>query len=262
MILEPDGPFWSKTDLWVFPAVRVPPLDTMKLHPFFQPRIHRGRGAASAQSGFAFERAVHTQLLTLLWKDETVRLSDPAGANKTAHDITMLNNGLTLEAKTNGATEGGGCTMRLVDGAFQLPDQSVLRRFLPPDLVLWGGKVPSCLTGDRSVETWHAEKGSFKGVYIPALPSAIADNYKAKGTMYMQIEGRGLYHTGDDPMGWGVPKFEPECRVRIRLKQHGSSPVPQDCQACFNYDPKSLPPTPYDLMDMTRLPPGFTPVAV
>jgi hypothetical protein len=232
----------------------------MKLHPFFQLRASRSPGAAAAHSGFAFERAVHTRLLTLLWKGEAVRLSDPAGANKSAHDIIILNNGLTLEAKTKKAAEGGGCTMRLIEGAFQLPDQSVLRRFLPPDLVLWGGNVPSCLTGDRSIETWLAEKKSLfkKGVYVPASSSAVADYYKAKGTMYMQIEGRGLYHTGDDVMGWGVPKFEPTCEVRIRLKQHGSGPVPQDCQACFNYDPKSLPPTPYDLMDPARLPPGFT----
>ncbi len=236
----------------------------MSLHPFFllQHMSRASRGGAAARSGFAYERAVHARLLALLWNTEPVRLSDPAGASKKDHDLTMLNNGLTLEAKTKGANEGGGCTLRLVNGSFQLPEQSVLRSFLPPDLVLWGGKVPSCLTGDRSVETWMAEKGSFEGVYIPAAPSAVADYYRAKGTMYMQIEGRGLYHTGEDVLGWGVPKFEPECRVRIRLKQHGSGSVPQDCQACFNYSGKTLPPTPYDLMDSTRLPPGFTPVAV
>lgn len=227
-------------------------------------RVSRAsRGGAAAQSGFTYERAVHARLLTLLWKDESVRVSDPAGSSKKDHDLTVLNNGLTLEAKTNGATEGGGCTMRLVNGSFQLPEHSVLKSFLPPDLVLWGGRVPSCLTGDRSVETWLAEKESFKAPdRIPAPSSAIADYYKAKGTMYMQIEGRGLYHTGEDVLGWGVPKFEPSCEIRIRLKQHGSSPVPQDCQACFNYKPKTLPPTPYDLMDPTRLPPGFTPGAV
>ncbi len=219
------------------------------------------RGAAAARSGYAYERTLLAHLLTLRWKDEPVRLSNPGGASKTAQDITVLNNGLTLEAKTNGATEGGGCILRLVNDAFQLPEHSVLRSFLPPDLVLWDGKVPSCLKGDRSVETWTAEKSLFKGIYIPAPSSAIADYYKAKGTMYMQIEGRGLYHTGEDVLGWGVPKFEPECRVRIRLKQHNSGSVPQDCQACFNYKPTTLPPTPYDLMDATRLPPGFTPVA-
>lgn len=220
--------------------------------------MRASRGGAAAKSGFKYEHAVHACLQTLRWNNEAVRVSDPAGANKNAHDITVLNNGLTLEAKTKGATEGGGCTMALKDGAFQLPTQSVLRSFLPETLVLWDGRIPSCLTGDKSEETWKAEKVFFKGMYIPAARSAVADYYRAKGTMYMQIEGKGLYHTGEDVLGWGVPKFEPECRVRIRLKQHHSGSVPQDCQACFNYNGKTLPPSPYDLMDPTRLPPGFT----
>jgi hypothetical protein len=240
----------------------LPPPAKMNIHPFFRClHMTKTRGAAAAKSGFEYEREVHAFLQTLIWKGETVRLSDPAGANKHAHDITMLNNGMTLEAKTSGATEGGGCTMSLKEGVFQLPEQSVLRSFFPPNFSPWNGKVPSFLTGDKSEATWLAEKDSFRGIYIPASPSAVADYYRAKGTMYMQIEGRGLYHTGEDALGWGVPKFEPECRVRIRLKQHHSGSVPQDCQACFNYNGKTLPPSPYDLLDPTRLPPGFTPVA-
>lgn len=228
----------------------------MDIRAFFRKPI--SRGGAAAKSGFAYERAIHARLQMLAWNGERVRLSDPAGANKNAHDITVLNTGLTLEAKTKGATEGGGCTMKVRDGKFQLPEQSVLRAFLPADLRLWDGKVPSCLTGNKSVDLWHTEKNDFKGVYIPAPASAVADYYRAKGTMYLQIEGKGLYHTGEDVMGWAVPKFEPTCQVRIRLKQHASSSVPQDCQACFNYNGRTLPPSPYDFMDPTRLPPGFT----
>ncbi len=220
--------------------------------------MSKSRGAAAAKSGFEYERELYRTLQTLTWNGEPVRLSDPAGANKHAHDIILLNNGLTFEAKTKGATEGGGCTMSLKDGAFQLPEQSVLRGFFPSDFQLWDGKIPSFLTGDKSEATWLAEKDFFKGIYLPASPSAVAEYYRAKGTMYMQIEGKGIYHTGDDRMGWGVPKFEPECRVRIRLKQHHSGSVPQDCQACFNYNGKTLPPTPYDFLDPLRLPPGFT----
>lgn len=220
--------------------------------------LRKSRGGAAAKSGFEYERSIHTTLQTLTWNGETIRLSDPAGANKHAHDIAILNNGLTLEAKTKGATEGGGCTMTLRDDVFQLPEQSVLRSFFPSDFLPWNGKVPSCLCGDKSESTWLAEKDSFPGIYITASSSAVADYYRAKGTMYMQIEGKGLYHTGDDVMGWGVPKFEPECRLRIRLKQHHSGAVPQDCQACFNYLGKTLPPSPYDFLDPSRLPPGFT----
>ena len=217
------------------------------------------RGSAAAKSGYTYECNVHARLKILFFNGEPVRLSEPARADKHAHDLTLLNNGLTLEVKTKGAIEGGGCTMALCDGVLQLPEQSVLRGFLPPDTPPpWDGRIPSCLTGDKSVATWLAEKGSFKGIYIPVSSSAVAEYYRAKGTMYLQIEGKGIYHTGDDIMGWDVPKFETGCKIRIRLKQHGSSPVPQDCQACFNYDRNGLPPSPYDFMDLARLPPGFT----
>ena len=219
------------------------------------------KGGRAYASGAAYELAVRAALQTLTYKGERVRVSAPAGASKTAHDLTLLNIDLTLEAKTRNATEGGGCTMTLSNGAFQLPEHSVLRGFLPADLRLWDGRIPSCLTGDKSVETWLAEKSAFPGVYLPASPSAVADYYRAKGTMYMQIQGKGLYHTGEDVFGLGVPKFEPPCTVRIRLKQHGSSPIPQDVQACFNFKTKSLPPSPVDFTDSLRLPAGFTQVA-
>lgn len=218
------------------------------------------RGSAAAASGFAYERAVHARLQTLAWDGERVQLAPPAGANKSAPDIPILNKGgLRLEAKTKGASEGGGCTMSVRDGAFQLPDQPVLRSFLPPDLRVWDGRVPSCLMGNKDMETWLAEKPMFKGSYISVPSHAVADYYRAKGAHYIQIEGKGLYHTGEDVRGWGVPKFETTCRIRIRLKQHSGTSVPTDCQACFNFNSRVLPPSPHDFMDPTRLPPGFAP---
>jgi hypothetical protein len=121
---------------------------------------------------------------------------------------------------------------------------------------LWSGFVPSCMKGDKSDATWFAEKHLVEDIKKPVPSSVVADYYRAKGTQYIQIEGKGLYHTGSDVLSWGVPKFEPACKVRIRMKQHNGGHVPQDCQASFNYAQKTLPPSPYDLME--RLPPGFT----
>jgi hypothetical protein len=85
----------------------------------------------------------------------------------------------------------------------------------------------------------------------------VAENYRAKGAHYIHVRGKGIYHTGEDPMGWGVPMFVTPCKLRIRAKQHGSGSVPQDVQVSLTYDNK-LAPSPYDFMDLTRLPPGFT----
>ena len=220
--------------------------------------LRRSRGAAATSSGFTNEKVFRTQLQQLAYNGTPLVVSDVAGSNKTAHDVSILSPILvTFETKTLNASEGGGCTLRLRDGVFQLPENAILRSYLPTEFRPWEGRVPSCLRGDTSLETWEAEKDSFKGIYLPADPSAIAQYYRAKGTHYIQVERRGLFHTGDDVHGWGVPVFEPTCRVRIRLKQHHSGSVPQDVQACFNYASHTLPPSPYDLMDPARLPPGF-----
>lgn len=209
-------------------------------------------------SGLEYETSVQARLRSLSYLGDPVVVSDVAGSNKSAHDIVIQSPVyVPLEAKRANASEGGGCTMRLRDGKIQLPENSVLQSFLPADFKLWDGRIPSCLTGDKSVETWNAEKPLFHGIYLPVSSSAVADYYRAKGTFYLQVEGHGLYHTGEDVYGWGVPKFVCDCKIRIRLKQHHSSSVPQDVQACFNYKVNTLPPSLYDFMSEDRLPPGF-----
>lgn len=219
------------------------------------------RGGAASKSGFNHEHAVHARFQRLAYNGERVVVSDPAGSNKNAQDHILVNcGGLAIETKTKGAFEGGAKTMKYRDGAFQLPEHSLLRNIVlsATPMPLWDGFIPSCMKGDKTDVTWLAEKERTPEIRKPVPSSVVADYYLAKGTNYIQIEGKGLYHTGEDVKGWGVPKFEPICTVRIRMKQHHRGSAPQDCQASFNYKSKSLPPSPYDFMDDTRLPPGFT----
>lgn len=209
-------------------------------------------------NGVRVEKMVQQRLMTLLYKGKPMKVSKTAGADKSAHDI-VVSHLFNLETKSLHASEGGGCTLRFRDGAFQLPEHPALREGIEAyGKPLWDGRIPSFLTGDRSINTWNAEKKQFPGIYIPVGSSAVADYYQRKGTQYIYVQGKGLYHTGEDPLELGVPKFELPCRIRIRLKQHHSNSVPQDAQACFNYKIRGLPKSPYDFMDPARLPPGFT----
>lgn len=211
------------------------------------------------ERGIENEKTLRARLLTLRYNGNPFPVSDVAGANRKAPDLTLqLNEPVTLETKRPTASEGGGSVMRYRDGQLQLPENEILRKYFPPDFHLWDGRIPSCLRGDRSAETWLTEKKTFPGCYIPVDSGAVAEYYRTKGTMYIQIERQGLYHTGIDPCGWGVPKFDLPCRIRIRLKQHHSTSVPQDVQACFNYNLRHLAKSPYDFTDDQRLPPGFT----
>lgn len=91
-------------------------------------------------------------------------------------------------------------------------------------LTLFGGKTPPFLLGDITYSDWtklKATSSDFKDVYIPCGSDTIAALYKAKGCQYIQIAGKGLYHTGIDVCGFGVPAFVCDQQVRIRIKVHG-----------------------------------------
>lgn len=156
-----------------------------------------------------------------------------------------------LEAKTLNASEGGQRKFNLKDGVLELPNDDrtrIHRALLPPNFTLWEGRVPSFLRGDRTQETWDREAASFRDVYINADANAVANFYKEKGTHYIQIEGKGLYHTGEDPCNFGVPLFSCITRLRIRCKRHHGS-VPGTVMAALNYNKNTLPNTPFCLMN-------------
>lgn len=91
-------------------------------------------------------------------------------------------------------------------------------------LTLFGGKTPPFLLGDITYSDWTALKASssdFKDVYIPCASATIAALYRAKGCQYIQVAGKGLYHTGEDVCGFGVPLFVCDQQVRVRIKVHG-----------------------------------------
>lgn len=154
-----------------------------------------------------------------------------------------------LESKTLNASEGGQRKFNLVNGVLELSDEErtrIHKALLPPDFKLWEGRIPSFVKGDRTQETWNKEAASFRDVYVNAENTSVANFYKKKGTHYIQIEGKGLYHTGEDPCNFGVPFFSCSTRLRIRCKRHKGS-VPGTVMAALNYNKNTLPKTPFCL---------------
>jgi hypothetical protein len=156
-----------------------------------------------------------------------------------------------LESKTLNASEGGQRKFYLKEGILELPNDDrtrIHRALLPPDFKLWEGRVPSFVKGDRTQDTWNKEAASFRDVYVNADNTAVANFYKKKGTHYIQIEGKGLYHTGEDPCNFGVPLFSCSTRLRIRCKRHKGS-IPGTVMAALNYNKNTLPKTPFCLIN-------------
>jgi len=157
-------------------------------------------------------------------------LDQTAGATK-ANDVTIIVDGVHhgVEVKTKNAFEGGQGTFQFRDGRLTMNDpffRSLINNHVP-----FEGRIPSFLRGDKTFETWIAEKRNFKPSYIPVGDDAVTRYYANKGSTYIYIETKGLYHTGKDLCLLGVPEFQGKTRVRIRCKQHGSSSVPGSVMA-------------------------------
>jgi hypothetical protein len=147
------------------------------------------------------------------------------------NDVVIVHNGqhYGIEVKSKNASEGGQKMFQFRDDRLHLDDTYF--KSLIGDYVPFNGKVPSFFKGDKSIETWIREKHLFKGEYIPVGKTAVTQYYANKGSKYIHIETKGLYHTGEDPCEFGVPLFSADTRIRIRCKQHGKSSVPGSVMA-------------------------------
>jgi hypothetical protein len=157
-------------------------------------------------------------------------LDQTAGSTK-ANDVIIVVDGehYGVEVKTKKAFEGGQGAFQFRDGRLIMNDPffvSLIGNHVP-----FEGRIPGFLMGDRSIDTWIKEKRIFKPSYIPVGNDAVTRYYANKGSAYIYIETKGLYHTGKDPCFFGVPEFRGKTRVRIRCKQHGNTSIPGSVMA-------------------------------
>lgn len=221
--------------------------------------------AGASVSGNAYEKVLASVLRTLRFRECPIIVWGTAGSDKGAADIDafICDGPFKIEAKTKKAFEFGSKKFQFKNGRFELPDHPLFRAFFPPDFQPYNGFVPTFLRGDPSQETLkrdrleQKEKGNPLEVRFAVDDSLLAAKYyAAKGVNYVQIEGRGLYHTGFDEYNIGLPILEMQMQVRFRCKTHKSN-ANHSVQAqlnCIRPPPRS----PYDLTDPTRLPPGFS----
>jgi len=90
---------------------------------------------------------------------------------------------------------------------------------------LFGGKIPPFFESKLTKEEWMEEKEEhpeFKDTRIECPPTTVKDLYASKGCHYIQLEGKGLYHLGMDPLAIGVPELRCPQRFRVRIKNHGT----------------------------------------
>ena len=124
---------------------------------------------------------------------------------------------------------------------------------------LYDGAILPWNANKRTAADWAAAEHIFKpDIYIDAPRLSIAEYYELKGANYIQVEGFGLYHTGNDVLGMGVPKFECDVKLRIRSTKHIKDGIPTDITAGLQFNRKTLAKSSFCLD--TKLPEGFTSV--
>jgi hypothetical protein len=173
--------------------------------------------------------------------------------------LSELNNG--IETKNGGAFEGG-CKKMIynnIDKRLEIAEESIHKTILGDSIIYEGMNLP-WYEGKKSMEEWDKVKSIFnKDIYLAANNDAISKYYREGGVAYIQIENRGLYHTGEDPLNIGVPYFECEIKLRIRSTKHKKNGICTDVTAALQYNKRQLVKSQFSLDGI--LPPSMKKVA-
>ncbi|AUT19121.1 hypothetical protein DSLPV1_150 [Dishui lake phycodnavirus 1] len=116
-------------------------------------------------------------------------------------------------------------------------------------------KLPPNLTRHKLAKLKEAN-ALFRDQYIDVDDDSIQKYYRSKGNAYIQVEGYGLYHLGEDPAGIGVPEFKVRQRMRVRVKTHTKTSFSVTC-AFQPVNIRELTPSPYSLDDPEKIPNGL-----
>lgn len=168
----------------------------------------------------------------------------PAGSDPNAPDaeITIRRQKYKVEIKLNldvdfgqGSLDYNTETGKWSLGGARTAAAEQMRQFLNsvkvPDIVntVWGPKgAPRKYTvesKDFTKQDVDYDYLNFKDQYVNIPSNSVSRYYNSKSTYYIQIGGYGLYYMGSDPANLGVPPFDMQLKLRIRIKRGGSFPI-------------------------------------
>jgi hypothetical protein len=211
-------------------------------------------------NGMAYETQISNTLKRLQYQTKPILVGQTAGSKGVCDIPIQVGNIKTgIEAKNLGAFEGGCKKLYpTADGMRILED--CIHKSIIGNRQLYDGAILPWNEGKRTPDDWAAAEHIFKpDIYIDAPRQSIAEYYELKGANYIQVEGFGLYHTGNDVLGMGVPKFECDVKLRIRSSKHIKDRIPTDITAGLQFNRKTLQKSPFCLD--TKLPIGFSEIS-
>jgi hypothetical protein len=193
----------------------------------------------AGEGGFIYEAKIHNKLKS---KKLVPKNFVPAGSDSNAPDAMFIYNDkdYKLELKLDLKADYGQGSFDYVNGKWVLGGAKTasaeeMRRLLKgvgiEDFAnkTWGPKgPPNKGTKDNKLITKEdvaSDYSRFKDAFLPIKSSALHSYYGSKSTYYIQIGEYGMYYMSQNPAGLDIPQFNPNLRIRIRLKRGGSDPI-------------------------------------
>ncbi len=195
----------------------------------------------AGEAGFIYETKIHKALKA---KNLVPSGFTPAGSDANAPDAMFLSGGkdnkleikldlkadygqgsLTYNFKTKQWGLGGAKTASAQEMRDLLNAVGILK-FVKQS---WGSKgAPN--KGQISSKSFtqdmvKSDYARFKDAFLPINTRALWNYYATKKTYYIQVGGYGLYYMKENPANLPIPQFNPNLRIRIRVKRGGSTPM-------------------------------------
>jgi hypothetical protein len=198
-------------------------------------------GKAASTSGMKYEEQIHALLSqTLYAKSSTEKIifntqvKTELGCynGSSPYDVLCNQTGanskdLGIEIKKANAHDWVHCHLRYEGGTIVCPSDTSVRSIFSALLTgntYWGNNVPTFMVKGKKItpHEWFTEKSKFPEITFTIPEDTIARLYAAKGCSYIHISKVGLFHTGVDVCGFGVPYFRCPQSLTVYIKNHGS----------------------------------------
>ena len=204
--------------------------------------ITQKKTSKSFASGKKYQTKICEIINNLKINDIPINAIEVEGA-KAGADISLISHlKIGIETKNKGAFEGGckKMTYNQINKRLEIADKSIHNTIIGNNIIYDGLNLP-WYEGKKSIEEWNKVKSIFsKDIYLSANDNAISEYYRKSGVAYIQIENKGLYHTGEDPLNIGVPYFVCEIKLRIRSTKHKKNGICTDITAALQYNKRKI----------------------
>lgn len=195
------------------------------------------RGKNCSVSGGKYEKKVHQIIRHAYMNDKLFNTQNEKELAGSSYGIDLecnMNNikDIGIEVKKHRAPDWVQCSLKYnyenkkweASKQGKIPQQAkeIFNKFLA-NVNLYNGKIPPIEPNKLTHSEWlklKKEENVWGDKYIKISDNAICELYKLKGCHYIQISEYGLYHLGSDVCEFGIPKFEIDQQIRIRIKVH------------------------------------------